>query len=234
MNPSCDNKTLNRPHHDPRARAEEILSELRLQGDPASAAGMARFGIQGKEVLGVKIPVLRKLAKDHKRDHELAQALWDTGVHEARLLAGFIDDPKQVSESQMEAWVLDFDSWDLCDQVVGNLFDKTGFAYRKAHEWSRREEEFVKRAGFVMMASLAVHDKKAPDEFFLDFLPVIVREATDDRNFVRKAVNWALRQIGKRNQRLGRIAIETAEQIQSLDSKTARWIAADALRELTS
>ncbi|HJS30159.1 MAG TPA: DNA alkylation repair protein [Anaerolineales bacterium] len=224
---------MNPPYSDPQDRALAILADLRLHGDPAGAAGMARFAIRGQEVLGVKIPILRKMAKEIGRDHQLAQALWETGVHEVRLLAGFIDDPKEVGEAQMEAWVLDFDSWDVCDQVVGGLFDKTDLAFHKAHEWSRRDEEFVKRAGFVMMASLAVHDKKALDEVFLEFLPVIVRESIDERNFVKKAVNWALRQIGKRNPRLRRSAIETAEQIRMLDSKAARWIAADALRELT-
>ena len=215
-----------------QTRADEILEELRRQANPEAVQKMAHYGIQGGEVLGIKIPVLREMAKRISRDHDLAGALWGSGVHEARILAGFIDDPAHVTEAQMEAWVLDFDSWDVCDQVVGNLFDKTALAYPKAHEWSGRQEEFVKRAGFVMMAQLAVHDKQAPDEPFLEFLPLIVREAHDERNFVKKAVNWALRQIGKRNDRLRSAAVKTAEEVQALDNKAARWIAADALREL--
>lgn len=215
-----------------QTKADEVLAELRLQANPEAAAGMAHYGIQGQEVLGIRMPVLRKMAKEIGGDHDLAQALWKSGIHEARILAGFIDDPKQVTEAQMEAWVLGFDSWDVCDQVISSVFRKTKVAYDKAHEWSFREEEFVKRAGFVMMAQLAVHDKKVPDEPFLGFLPAIIREANDDRNFVKKAVNWALRQIGKRNDRLLTAALETAEQIKALDTKSARWIAADAIREL--
>jgi 3-methyladenine DNA glycosylase AlkD len=155
-------------------------------------------------------------------------------VHEARSLAALIDDPRQVTEEQMERWVADFDSWDVCDGCCGDLFDKTPFAHRKAVEWAGRDEEFVKRAGFALMAWLAVHDKKAPDEAFLAFLPVIARESGDGRNFVKKAVNWALRGIGKRNAALNAMAIQTAQEIQSMGSRPGRWIASDALRELTS
>jgi 3-methyladenine DNA glycosylase AlkD len=145
-----------------------------------------------------------------------------------------IDDPAAVTGGQLERWVVDFDSWDLCDQCCSNLFDKTSYAYRKAVEWSKRREEFVKRAGFVLMAVLAVHDKKAGDRQFLRFLPVIKREATDARNFVKKAVNWALRQIGKRNRTLNQAAVDVGKEIKAIDSKAARWIANHALRELTS
>ncbi len=198
---------------------------------------MARFGINPKNTLGVSIPVIRDLAKTqckNPRRHELALELWKTGIHEARLLAGFIDDSKKVSEAQMESWARDFDSWDVCDQACSNLFDQTPFAWRKAREWTKRKEEFVKRAGFVLMACLAVHDKKADDKKFLAFLPIIKREARDERNFVRKAVNWALRQIGKRSKALNAAAVKTASEISRIDSKAARWIAADALRELES
>jgi 3-methyladenine DNA glycosylase AlkD len=194
---------------------------------------MGRYGINPDNAYGIPIPTLRKKGKEIGTDHQLAAELWVSGVHEARILACYIDDPEQVTEEQMEAWTADFDSWDVCDQVVSNLFDKTPFAYRKALEWSARGEEFVKRAGFVMMASLAVHDKKAPDHCFVDFFPIIIREATD-RNFVKKGVNWALSQIGKRNTSLNQAAIKTAEEINKIDSKTARWIASGALRELTS
>lgn len=210
-----------------------ILSRLQALADPQAVAGMARYGINPRNTLGVSIPTLRKIAKEVGRDHDLAQELWASGIHEARILAGFIDDPKRVTEDQMERWVRDFDSWDVCDQVCCNLFDKTAFAYRKAVEWSEQEAEFVKRAGFALMAALAWHDKKGKDEEFLRFLPIIKRESADARNYVKKAVNWALRQIGKRNAALNSAAITTAREMQRLDSKTARWNAADALRELT-
>ena len=211
----------------------EILAEMRAQANPDNVAGMARFGISSHNTLGLSIPTLRKLAKQIGQDHVLAQDLWASGIHEARILAGFIDDPALVSEAQLEQWAAGFDSWDVCDQVCSGLFDRTPFAYVKAAEWCARPDEFVKRAGFVLMACLAVHDKKTGDAAFVAFLPHIVREAGDERNFVRKAVNWALRQIGKRNARLNKAAIKTAREIQKIDSKAARWIAADALRELT-
>jgi len=184
--------------------------------------------------LGVSIPQLRDVAKEVGTNHDLAQELWKTRIHEARILASMIDDPTKVSEDQTEEWAADFDSWDVVDGCCGNLFDKTEFAERKAREWSLRKEEFVKRAGFVLMAELAVHDKEASNKTFLDFLPLIVREASDERNFVKKAVNWALRQIGKRNEVLNAAAIKTCSKIRDLDSRSAKWIAADAHRELTS
>jgi 3-methyladenine DNA glycosylase AlkD len=153
-------------------------------------------------------------------------------VHEARLLAAFVDDASQVTDTQMETWVQDFDSWDLCDQTCGNLFSTTPFAYQKAVAWTYRNEEFVKRAGFAMMAYLAIHDKKAADEKLLTFFPHIEREAKDNRNYVKKAVNWALRQIGKRNMDLGYEAIELASRIKEQPYPSARWIASDAIREL--
>ena len=213
-------------------QAKEILTHLKSLRNPRNVAGMARFGINPRNTLGVSIPTLRKIARQAGKDHRLAQELWASGIHEARILAAMVDDPARVTEAQMERWVKDFDSWDVCDQVCSNLFDKTKFAHRKAVEWSRRDEEFVKRAGFVLMAALAVHDKSAPDAAFIKFLPLIQRGATDERNFVKKAVNWALRQIGKRNAALHRAAIATAREIQQIDSRAARWVAADALREL--
>jgi 3-methyladenine DNA glycosylase AlkD len=212
---------------------EEILRELESLADPRAVEGMARFGISSKNTYGVPIPSLRVMAKKIGRNHVLAQQLWSSGIHEARILAGMVDSPEVVTEEQMESWVKDFDSWDVCDQVCSNLFDKAKLAHRKAVEWSRRREEFVKRAGFVLMAALSVHDKKAKDEAFLKFLPIIKRESIDDRNFVKKAVNWALRQIGKRNIALNRAAVAAAGEIQRMDSKSAKWIASDALRELT-
>lgn len=213
---------------------EEIIKQLQALSNPEAVAGMARFGITPQNTYGVSIPNLRKMAKEIGKNHLLAQQLWARDSRETRILASMIDDPKLVTEEQMESWVKEFDYWEICDQCCMNLFEKTGFAYQKGVEWSAREEEFVKRTGFVLMARLAVSDKKAKDDQFEAFLPIIKREATDNRNFVKKAVNWALRQIGKRNLNLNRKAIETAQEIQTMDSKSAQWIASNAIRELTS
>ncbi len=195
---------------------------------------MTRFGIQSSNSFGVSVPQLRTLAREVGRDHMLAMKLWETGLHDARLLATMVDDPRKVTLEQMDKWVRDFDSWDVVDGSCGNLFDKTPFAVAKAKQWCKREEEFVKRAGFVMMAELAVHDKEAKEKVFLDFLPLIVGGASDERNFVKKAANWALRQIGKRNMKLNKAAVSTARRIRKIDSGAAKWVAADALRELKS
>lgn len=221
-------------HPDSLISVEHVMTELGRRASPKAVDGMARFGIQTGKALGVSIPQLRDVAKKVGKSHNLAQELWETGIHEARILASMIDDPAKVSEIQMEKWADDFDSWDVVDGCCGNLFDKTDLAVRKAHEWSKRKEEYVKRAGFVLMAEMAVHDKKASDKTFLDFLPVIAREASDERNFVKKAVNWALRQIGKRNAGLNAAAIKTCAVIRRDGTGSARWIAADAFRELTS
>lgn len=213
---------------------QTILDWMKTNENAENKAGMARFGIETSHAYGISIKQLEPLAKQHRKQHDLAQQLWVTGIHEARLLACLIDDPKLVTEAQMESWSQDFDSWDVVDQCCNKLFDKTPYAYAKAVEWSARPQTFVKRAGFVLMATLAVHDKKATDEPFINFLSLIEREAADERNFVKKATNWALRQIGKRNITLNAAAIETARRIQLLDSKAARWVATDAIRELTS
>ncbi len=210
------------------------MGTLRGMADPAYTEGMEGYGISTDTALGIRVPQLRKLAKEIGRDHDLAVQLWDKGVHEARLLATMVGDPKRVTEDLMEAWVLDIDSWDVCDLCMGNLFDRTPYARDKASKWSEREEEYVKRAGFVLMATLVVHDKKAGDQVFIGFLPMIEREAWDERNFVKKAVNWALRQIGKRNLALNARAIEAGERIHAQGTRPARWIASDALRELRS
>lgn len=211
----------------------EIIKKLKFLANPKNIKGMARFGISSKNTLGVPIPELRKIAKEIGKNHKMAGELWNSGIHEARILAGFIDEQFLITEKQMEEWVKDFDSWDVCDQVCSSLFDKTKFAYKKVREWSKRKEEFVKRAAFALIACLAVHDKKAKDEDFLKFFPIIKKESVDERNFVRKAVNWALRQIGKRNLNLNKKAIELAEEIRKIDSKSAKWIANNALTELT-
>jgi 3-methyladenine DNA glycosylase AlkD len=211
----------------------QILQELQAYGSDVNRAGMSKFGINTEMAYGVSIPIIRSIAKKYKRNHTLALDLWKTQVHEARLLAVFIEDPKQVTEVQMEGWVQDFNSWDLCDQTCGNLFIKTSFAYQKAVAWTYRNEEFVKRAGFAIMAYLAVHDKKADTDRLLEFFPHIEREAKDNRNYVKKAVNWALRQIGKRSIELRSEAIELASRIKEQQPYlSARWIASDALREL--
>lgn len=213
---------------------DEILTQLHSYANPSNVAGMARFGINPHCTLGVDIYTLRKLAKPLGHDHNLALGLWVSGIHEARILASMVDDPAQSTETQLEAWVADFDSWDVCDQVCDNLFQYTPFAYPKAFAWSGRNEEFVKRAGFVLMACLAFHDRVAADEKLARFFPIIIQASDDDRNYVKKAVNWALRNLGKRNQPLNGEAIAVANDIRSRGTRAARWIATDALRELTS
>jgi 3-methyladenine DNA glycosylase AlkD len=212
---------------------EEVIKKLKFISNPEAVKGMARYGINPENNLGINVTTLRKLAKEIGCNHELALQLWASGIRDARFLAATIDDPEQVTEEQLESMVLDLNSWDICDHCCSDVFLKSKFAYKKAIEWTAREEEFVKRAGFSLMARLAVRDKKAEDEKFEEFLPIIKREATDERNYVKKAVNWALRQIGKRNLHLNKKAIRTARNIQKMDLKSAKWIASDALRELT-
>jgi 3-methyladenine DNA glycosylase AlkD len=203
-------------------------------GDPTQLAGMARFGIVTDRALGISVTDLRAFARTLGHDHRLAAGLWRSGIHEARILASIVDEPDRVTEAQLERWVAAFDSWDLCDQVCGNLFDRTPFAFAKALEWSRREPEFTRRAGFALMAWSAVHRKDVSDRDFEAFLRPIRDAATDDRTYVKKAVNWALRQIGKRSPGLHRRAVATAHAIERIDASSARWIARDALRELES
>lgn len=212
----------------------EIIYKLEELSNPKDIDGMARFGITPQRTYAVRIPELRKIAKRTGKDHRLAKKLWEVDYRETKILACMIEDPKLVSSEQMDNWVMEFDFWEICDQCCMNLFRKTSFAYQKIFEWSTREEEFVKRAAFTLIAVLAVHDKQAPDSKFERFFPLIIRESTDDRNYVKKAVNWALRHIGKKNIRLNEKAIEIALEIHEIDSKSARWIASDALRELKS
>ncbi|MCL5093585.1 MAG: DNA alkylation repair protein [Patescibacteria group bacterium] len=216
-------------------KAEEIIKRLKSQANPKNVEGMARFGIKADKAFGVSLSTLRKMAKEIGKDHELALELWNSDWHEVKMLTGLIDDPKLVTEKQMDVWVSNFDSWDICDTICGSLFDKVPFCYKKALSYTKNKREFVKRAGFVIYAWAAVHDKKEPDETFEKFLEVIKREATDERNYVRKAVNWALREIGKvRSSDLHKKSLEIAYEIQKIDSKSARWIAGDAIRELES
>jgi 3-methyladenine DNA glycosylase AlkD len=212
--------------------APEILAALRAQANPKNVAGMARYGISTAGTLGVPVVKIRRLAREAGRSHSLASELWASGVHEARILATIVDEPARVTRRQMDRWARDFDSWDVCDQACQNLFRYTPFAWTAARDWAGARREFVRRAGFSLMAGLAVKDKVAPDEDFEALLRLIAGAATDQRNLVKKAVNWALRAIGKRNLHLQRAAIAAAEDIRAIDSPAARWIAADALREL--
>ncbi len=213
---------------------QSVLDRFRALSDPDAVRKMTKVGITPDRAFGVPLPEIRALAKEIGKDHDLALELWRAGYRETRILACMVEDPKSLPEEQMEEWASEFDYWEICDQCCMNLFEKTPFAIEKAVEWSGRDEEFVKRAGFVLMARMAVGKKKVSDEQLESFFPLIEREATDGRNNVKKAVNWALRQIGKRNRRLNRRAIETAERLLKIDSKSTRWIARDALRELKS
>jgi len=215
-------------------RYEEIIEKMKTLSKPENVEGMTRYGINPKNNLGIPIYQLRPLAKEIGTSHGLALKLWDSKIHDARLLACFIDDPVQVTSKQMDAWAEDFDSWDICDQACTSLFDLTPLAYEKVYQWAEKEKEFVKRAAFSLIAGLAVHDKKASDEKFVSFLKIIKKQSTDDRNYVKKAVNWALRNIGKRDPSLNKKALQTAKEIRQIDSKTARWIANDAIKELES
>ncbi|HEY6567143.1 MAG TPA: DNA alkylation repair protein [Actinomycetota bacterium] len=214
--------------------ADEVIGDLRALADPSRLPGMSRVGINVERALGVSIPACRKLARQHRGDHQLALALWASEIHEARILASMIDDSEIVDRVQMEAWVVEFDSWDLCDQVCGNLFDRTSIAMDAARDWVERPEEFVKRAGFTLIAERAHRDHDDDDASYIAWLPIIREGALDERNYVKKAVNWALRQIGKRNEALRLAAIGEAERLVTMESTVARWIGRDALRELRS
>lgn len=212
----------------------DVMEKLAAHADSEQLDGMSRYGIITEKRLGVKVPQMRKIAKQTGKDHHLALALWDTGIAEAMIVASMVDIPAEVTETQMEAWVVDFNSWDVCDQVCMNLFDKTPLVWQKVQDWSQREEQYVKRAAYALIACLAWHDKHAPDENFIDFLPLIKTGASDERNYVKKAVSWALRNIGKRNSTLNAVALQTAHDLKEMDSKPARWIGSDAVRDLTS
>jgi len=216
------------------ASVKYVLDKLQSKARPEQLEGMAKYGMTVEQRLGVSVPDMRKLAKELGKDHKLALDLWRTGIAEARIVAGMIDDPAKLTEEQMEDWVKGINSWDVCDQVCMNLFEKNQLAWKKIVDWSERKEEFVKRTAFSLIACLAWHDKEASDAEFIELLPVIIRGSTDERNFVKKAVNWALRNIGKRNLKLNEAAINTAKEIKQLESKAARWVASDTLRELGS
>lgn len=212
----------------------EIIELLRSLENPENKAGMARFGINAENAFGISMKSLEPIARKIKKNHELALELWETGFHEARILAILIADPKKITPELMDKWTADFNSWDICDQAAMKLYCKTPFAWQKVYEWAQSEQEFVRRAAFATLAALCLHYKEKNNEPFEKSLGLILQYSRDERNFVKKAVNWALRQIGKRNLELNRKAIETAEAIlrDYPDSKSARWIARDALREL--
>lgn len=214
--------------------AEEVIAELRRRGRAADRASKARFAINVERALGVSVPELRRMARPLKRRHDLACGLWASGIHEARLLASFIDDPDAVSAAELDARAGDLDSWDVTDGFAGDLVARTPHAWAKVEPWAEDEREFVRRAGFALLAQLAVHDKAADDDAFIARLPLIRAHADDERNFVKKAVNWALRQIGKRNATLNALAVAEAEAMIAATSRAARWIGRDARRELTS
>jgi 3-methyladenine DNA glycosylase AlkD len=218
----------------PSPDAVLIITRLEALASPDDAAGMARFGIRGARVLGVPVKTLRAIARETGRSHTLAEALWASGIHEARILASIVAEPKRVTLAQMEQWVADLDSWDLCDQCCTNLWVRTPFARDQALIWSERGEEFIKRAGFVLMAQVATKDKRVPAVLLHRYLDRAEREASDERNFVKKAVNWAIREIGQRSAELNAAAIVVAQRLQASDSRAARWVGSDALRELTS
>jgi len=215
-------------------KVEDVLEQLKAKAKSDQLEGMSHFGIVGDQRMGVSVPDMRKIAKGFGKDHQLALDLWDTGIPEAMIVAGMVAEPDKLTEAQMEAWVVDINSWDICDQVCMHLFEKTPLAEKKIYDWSQREEEFVKRTAYALIACLAWHDKAAGDEDFIKYFPVIKQGTMDDRNYVKKAVSWALRNIGKRNLALNRAAVEIAHEIGDLDSRSARWIASDAIRELES
>jgi 3-methyladenine DNA glycosylase AlkD len=212
----------------------EVLEMLKAKAEPDNLEGMKDYGMAIEKRLGVSVPDMRKIAKQVGKDHLLAQGLWQTGIAEAMIVASMVDEPEKVTGQQMELWVKDIGSWDVCDQVCMNLFEKAPLAWRKVFDWSRRKEEYVKRAAYALLACLAWHDKEAPDDAFIRMLPLIKAGANDDRNYVKKAVSWALRNIGKRNAKLRAAALQTAQELKAMGSKTAKWIANDTIRELTN
>jgi 3-methyladenine DNA glycosylase AlkD len=215
-------------------RVREVLSELEGLGVKKLRDAMKdRYGILAKKAWGVPMNAVQRLAKRLGRDHDLALALWETGWFEARILCAFVDDPALVTPAQMDRWAASFENWGECDTICFALFDRSPHAWKKVAPWSRRREEYVKRAAFALIASLALHDKRADDAKFARCLPLIERAATDERNFVKKGVSWALRVVGRRNAALNAAAIETSRRLAASEDPTARWIGRTALKELT-
>jgi 3-methyladenine DNA glycosylase AlkD len=214
--------------------AKDVLAWLRRTGTRRTVEGMARYGLPSDRAFGVTVGAMQAMAKRIGKDHDLAEALWASGWYEARMMATFVGDPRRVTRRQMNAWAADFDNWGICDTACFHLFDRTPFAWEKARQWSKSPREFVKRAGFALMASLVAHDKAAPDRQFLAVLPLIEKGAHDERNFVRKGVNWALRSIGKRSRPLNAAAVASARRLALSDEPAPRWVGKEALRELAS
>jgi 3-methyladenine DNA glycosylase AlkD len=215
-------------------KVREVLAWLERHGTKRNREGLARYGIQAAKAYGVSVADIQRLAKRLGRDHALAAALWETGWYEARMLTSFVDDPARVTPAQMDRWARDFDNWAICDTLCFHLFDRTPHAWRKVEQWSRRRDEFVRRAAFALLASLALHDKRAGDEPFIRSLVFVERGASDERNFVKKGVSWALRAVGRRNQALNAAALEVARRLAESPEAAARWVGKDAFRELTS
>ena len=213
-------------------RAAEAVSWLKARGNPKFRDGLARYGLPTEKAFGVSVATIKQYAKTLGRDHGLATALWETGWTDARMLAAMVGEPDRVTPREMDAWCRDFDSWGIVDTVCFTLWDRSPHAWKKAKQWTTRKPEFEKRAGFVLMACLAAHDKAAKDAAFLEFLPLIEKGASDDRNFVKKGVSWALRHIGHRNAKLHAAAIRTARRLGASDDPTRRWVGKDALRDL--
>ena len=217
---------------DIKTQADAAVAELKRMGTKKTRDGMARYAIPSDKAFGVMVGQIRELAKRLGRNHELALALWDSGWYEARMLATFVDEPDRVTPAQMDRWCRDFDNWAICDTACFHLFDKTPYAFKKVSQWSKRRDEFVKRAAFALLASVALHDKKSDDRLFVATLPLIERAATDDRNFVKKGVSWALRGVGRRSPGLKVSTTKLAERLAASPDSTARWIGKDALRDL--
>ena len=213
---------------------QAALSWLKEKSTAHDRENLARFGINAKKAFGVSMANLQVLGKRLGRNHELAAALWATGWYEARMLCSFVDEPEKVTAAQMDRWCRDFDNWGICDTVCFHLFDRTPHAWRKVVEWSEKRDEFGKRAAFALLACLAGHDKKAEDEPFVAGLGLIEKAASDERNFVKKAVNWALRGTGRRNAALNAAAVEVSRRLVDSPNAAARWVGRDALKELTS
>ena len=219
----------------PSARVREALEWLEQRGSARTREEMlTRYGITAPKAFGVSVGTIQQLAKRLGRDHELAAELWETGWYEARMLTAWVDEPARVSAAQMDRWARDFDNWGICDTLCFHLFDRTPHAWRKVEPWSRRREEFVKRAAFALLASLALHDKAAGDEPFVRALPLVERAAADERNFVHKGVSWALRLVGRRNPALNQAALEVARRLADSAEPPARRVGREAVRELTS
>lgn len=213
---------------------EAVVASLKRLGTKRSRDGMARYAIRSDNVFGVTVGAIRQIGKRLGHNHDLALALWETGWYEARMLAAFVDDPDRVTPAQMDRWCKDFDNWAICDTICFHLFDKTPHAFRKVAQWANRRNEFEKRGAFALLASLGVHDKKSGDEEFARCLPLIERAATDDRNFVKKGVSWALRVIGRRSLDLNEASVKLSQKLAASEHAAARWIGRDALKELTS